>query len=482
MFKAALALTLLLVDDLASHLKLAADKDPDRRVQAVESLKTSRDPRALQALLPLLGDPHAKVRYRTLLALRDGPDPLPPLKSALRLPSPLARQSACIALGGSRRKEAAPLLLDRLGDPDPLVQGEAASALGLLGDRSVTERLIDAFHKRSDWPLRASVLEAVGRLAPERLPEILDAAAGAGPYQVRLAAAERGRIDLVGDRDWRVRAAAIDACRARRDREAVGRLIDQFPRETGRLRWDIFTALGDLTGKDLGLNPKSWKAWWDANRETFDPRPRPAQGAPAAGAIGGETQASFFKVPILSTRLLFLLDLSGSMRDPSPEGGTKLDVARRGMTETIGALPADARFGILGLGCAEDGTYALREKKTWQGRPALLPAAPACKADAARFVAGLEAKGWTNLYDGIEYAFTEPDVDTVYLYSDGGASKGIFVASAEILHHLTRMNRFRRIVIHTVEVPGERNPADNRKLLQEIARATGGTCALYERR
>ena len=478
MVKATLALALLLVDDLASLLKLAADKDPDRRVQALESLKG--DSKAAQALLPLLGDPHAKVRYRAQLAYRDLPDPLPPLKTALHASAPLARQTACQALGGSKRKEAVPLLLDRLADPDPFVQGEAAAALGLLGDRSVSERLIDAFRKDSDWPLRASVLDALSRLSPDRLPELLDTAATAGPYQVRLAAAGYGHPELVADRDWRVRAAAIEACLARRDRASISALVDQFPRETGRLRWDVFGALGDLTGKDLGLNPQAWKAWWDANRETFDPKPRPSAKAAVAPPPGGETQARFFKIPILSTRLLFLLDLSGSMRDPSPEGGTKLDVAKKGMAETIRSLPTDARFGILGLGCAEDGTYALREKKTWQGRPALLPANSACKADAARFVAALEAKGWTNLYDGIEYAFSEPDVETVYLYSDGGASKGTFVASAEILHHLSKMNRFRRIVIHTVEVPGEKNPADNRRLLQEIAKATGGTSALYE--
>jgi hypothetical protein len=34
-------------------------------------------------------------------------------------------------------------------------------------------------------------------------------------------------------------------------------------------------------------------------------------------------------------------------------------------------------------------------------------------------------------------------------------------------------------VIHCVEVPGERNPADNKKLLAEIARRCGGTSKLH---
>ena len=152
------------------------------------------------------------------------------------------------------------------------------------------------------------------------------------------------------------------------------------------------------------------------------------------------------------------------------------------MLATIRALPPEARFGILGLGCDEDGRYARREEKTWQRRLQLLPAVPACKADAERFVSSLEARGWTNLYDGLEYAFSHPDVDTIYLYSDGGASKGTFVGAGEILSQLAGLNRFRKIVIHAVEVPGARNPEDNRRLLERLAARTGGTSRLFEKK
>ena len=93
----------------------------------------------------------------------------------------------------------------------------------------------------------------------------------------------------------------------------------------------------------------------------------------------------------------------------------------------------------------------------------------------------LEAKGWTNLWDGLEYAMADPEADTVFLYSDGGASKGAFVAAKEILSELAERNRFRRVVIHAVEVPGERNSADNRRLLADLARATGGTSKLAKK-
>ncbi len=208
-------------------------------------------------------------------------------------------------------------------------------------------------------------------------------------------------------------------------------------------------------------------------------RPRPGKGG-GPGPSAGTTSASFFQVPILSDRLVFILDLSGSMRDPSPDPQvTKLEAAKQGMIETIRALDPRARFGILGLGADEDGSYSMRGRKTWGGRLALLPATACFKADAERFVRRLDARGWTNIFDAIEHAFSAPDVDTVFLYSDGGASRGVFSANGEILEHVARMNRFRKIVIHTVEVPGERNPEDNRRLLARLAEQSGGTCRLH---
>ncbi|HZL71082.1 MAG TPA: hypothetical protein VFC86_01380, partial [Planctomycetota bacterium] len=62
-----------------------------------------------------------------------------------------------------------------------------------------------------------------------------------------------------------------------------------------------------------------------------------------------------------------------------------------------------------------------------------------------------------------------------YLYTDGGASRGTFVATADILDELARMNRFRKIMIHTVEVAAEKpNTADNIRLLKGIAEETKG--------
>jgi HEAT repeat protein len=462
--------------------KLAADRDPDRRVQAIDSLRGAPDLQRVQFLAPLLADEHPKVRFRAVRALQDLSDPAALqafLRTAFRHPSPRAREAACEAAASFPDLTFTHALFERLGDPDPQVQGAAARALARRPDPSIPPLIVQAFRRDSDWPVRAHALDS------SAAPELLEEAAADRNPQVRLSAAEAcGRLHLdtpltalVADRDWRVRAAAVQASREVRTRPLIGALVDQLGRETGRLRWDVLRALHDLTGNDLGLDGRPWQAWWSAQRETFAPRPKGGKGGPDLGG----TQASFFKVPILSARLLFVLDLSGSMREPDPAGGTKLDAARKGMLETIQALPPGTRFGIVGLGCDEDGRPLQPERKCWQGRPVLVPASPAAKADAARFVRSLEARGWTNLYDGLLMAFQDPDVDTIYLYSDGGASKGTFVAAGEILEHLRRANRFRRIAIHAVEIPGLKNPADNRRLLSDVARENWGEARLYEK-
>jgi HEAT repeat protein len=451
--------------------KLAADRSPDERCRALAL--AGRDPALLEPLLPLLGDPHPRVRRRAGDAL-SAARARELARTALKHPLAPVRQGACEVLAAVGTADD---VVERLADRDSAVRGAAAEALGRLGDRSAVERLLAALRRESDWPLRAHGLDALARLDPEAAAPVLADAEDDRHFQARIVVAERRPSPrLVNDADWRVRDAAFDGCRAVRTRESIGWLVERLGKEKGRLRWDLVQALHDLTGKDLGLEPGPWKAWWDVQKEVFVPLPAGKPGSPPPSAAG--TQVGFFSIPILTNRMVFLVDLSGSMREPAPSGGSKLDEAKGGLLETVKGLPPDARFGIAGLGCEADGSWPAREAKTWGRRLQLFPAVPAARADAFRFVSGLEARGWTNLWDGLEYAISAPDADTVFLYSDGGASKGEFVAAKEILEQLGRLNRFARVVVHTVEVPGARNPADNRRLLADLAARTGGTSKL----
>ena len=102
------------------------------KTQAVYSLPAPSD------LLPLLGDPEARIRRRAALAAgRVGlPEGVDPLVALLADADVEVRQMAAFALGLIGHASARPGLLKALDDPEPIVQGRAAEALGSIGNRA----------------------------------------------------------------------------------------------------------------------------------------------------------------------------------------------------------------------------------------------------------------------------------------------------------------------------------------------------------
>jgi cyclophilin family peptidyl-prolyl cis-trans isomerase/HEAT repeat protein len=108
----------------------------------------------------LLGDPEARVRRRTALALgrvglRDAVEPLTKLLSADSEPE--VRQMAAFALGLVGDPSARTPLLAALADPDPLVGGRAAEALGMLGVRADATAVSDMVQRH----VRAGALASI---------------------------------------------------------------------------------------------------------------------------------------------------------------------------------------------------------------------------------------------------------------------------------------------------------------------------------
>ena len=93
---------------------------------------------------------------------------------------------------------------------------------------------------------------------------------------------------------------------------------------------------------------------------------------------------------------------------------------------------------------------------------------------ATRWLADEEPKGWGAFYDALAALAAEEEVDTVYFLTDGRPSRGTYDRPHRLLEAFGRLNRFRRLVVHTVLVGRER--AD-RAFLRDLAAATGGLFA-----
>lgn len=488
-------------DNDAKFRELAGDKDPDKRIKAIELAKGEDSLKSAQMIATFLADPHPKVCWRAvkaLSAMKDGKAIEWLAKGALKAQSEVVRARVAEALGMMKNGDAIDALLDALKDSSPQVRAEAYDAIATIGDGAIYDKVRDRVEKESHWFPRATGIEALVTLDAGKSADIVKKGASDKAYQVRLVAAEAmaqiGKEDafgllpaLVNDGDWRVRSAAIESCGAIQEPICVEFLVGRFPLEKGRLRWDILKALKRLTAKELGLDPKAWKKWWDENKLSFQPVGKKVEVK--KGHSEGETEVEplkmddktvveFCGIPILSNRAAFVLDLSGSMRDEMKDDDadnldektkTRLDVAKREIGATIASFPPDVFFNIFLLGSDRNGGYD-RTKKVW--RPNLVQASDEGKGTAIKFIGRQEARGWTNIFDAVAFAFEDPNVDTIYLYSDGGASRGIFVATNEIIHHLRQLNRFRRIMVHTIEI--EASAKDNKRLMRELAGATGG--------
>jgi hypothetical protein len=101
-------------------------------------------------------------------------------------------------------------------------------------------------------------------------------------------------------------------------------------------------------------------------------------------------------------------------------------------------------------------------------RQAMAPLTPANRKALKTYLASRTPMGGTNLYDGLELALKDKDVDTIFLLSDGVPGGGKFTATADIVREVGRLNGARRIAIHCVSIGTDSD------LLKQLAAANGG--------
>ncbi len=492
---------------------------------AAEEAKTSLDAARLGALL---ADDSGLVRDRTLAALvaRAGEEHLRALLPLIGHKDEFA--SASVAeLMGERRWAPAREALERTG---LTARGEQTAlesvwALEALGEAASAEALERAFERRKEHRVRGDALIALARVAPDRARRACDEALRDGSPPVRLAglvalravapeAAVTAAIDVVTARPlkgpWEARLllTALESLRLWEGRagarelavRAVDALIERLAREEGLPRHEVGRALDDLTGAGgLEADPEVWRGWWAARRETFAPadrpppapaparRPRGKQPAepegeppPAEAPAGrprtgdaGATRVRFHGVPVRSKRLLFAQDISGGMNNPLDRDApalSKLAFSKDELVRVLEALPDDARTNVVFF--ASDVTrHAERLLPLGRARAALVGFVRATETPDFR-KAQDRHRSRSNLYDPIAFALEDPEVDTLFLLSEGGPNEGRWVERERCLRHIERLNVYQRVQVHCLQVTNDRAGA---VFLRRLTELTGGT-------
>jgi HEAT repeat protein len=428
---------------------------------------------ARQALIDPNAEPLVKYASVTVLQTAGGAASTRVFVLAANTTDPTLRRLLSEALGSMTDDKSAAEIYAALRSPDPGVRAVMARSLGRLKHPSAGDRLSEPL-KDKVLDVRAAALEAVAerkdknseailhREALSTNEEVASIAIGllAGfPSEattqllIKLAGGSRpgvaiSALDALAEtraaegfpvfekalkaKEWPIRVAAIHGLSKQRRRESIDLLLERVDKEEGRLLAEIVDALRLLTGKPFGYAPGQWKEWWAGAKETFL---LPEKAEAVVTSQAGMT--TYHGVPVVSNRMVFLVDISGSMSELTGIE-TRMDQSKKELLRVLGQLGKDVQVNMV---------FFDERIEPW--RKALVPIRPNLK-EAQAVIAKLAPRGSTNIFDALDAAFQLKDADTIYLLSDGEPTNGRIIDTEDILREVRKMNRLRQIVIHTI--------------------------------
>ncbi|MHC5077788.1 MAG: HEAT repeat domain-containing protein, partial [Planctomycetota bacterium] len=230
----------------------------------------------------------------------------------------------------------------------------------------------------------------------------------------------------IKDEEWKVRESAVFSFRRINNKEAVEPLIAALNDTNRRVAVEIRETLKKFTGKDFGFDIDLWRAWWRAKGKEDVGKPKKHElTAPA----------TYHGLKIESNRVLFITDVSGSM-----EWGARVIEARVELSKALKALEPKTLFNIMVF---SDNPLFFRKE--------MVPASKTNVERADIWMSKQRPFSGTNTFDTLKQAFEEiKGVDTIYFLSDGIPTRGKYLAQEKILAELNKMNRYRKIRVHTI--------------------------------
>ena len=148
--------------------------DPEVRAQTVKNLGIAQDKDAVPVLLSQLGDPNQKVGLYLAQTLGNlaGEDALAALRAALKNPDPNIRWRAAMVLGEQRDAAAVRGLAQLLYDPEKLAQNAAANALVKIGTREAVYALAAGLGSSQPSTVN-NTMKALQQLGPAAVPTLI---------------------------------------------------------------------------------------------------------------------------------------------------------------------------------------------------------------------------------------------------------------------------------------------------------------------
>src|SRR5260221_123876 len=367
--------------------------------------------------------------------------------------------AACKVLADRKDRDAVPQLqklLGKTGKEKPLARA-ALDAIVVLrsGDPKWIDELL-AMAKSEDQDVRNMALGALGRTSDKKyLPKLIEA---------------------LEDKDWSTRLAALDAIENLHAQEGIPAIIARMAKEDGRILSEFSATLYRLTGQPFEDNAAAWDNWWKQAGATFELLTAEKLEKVKATAEdlrlkqGTRVQSKFFGIRIVSHKLILIIDVSLSMNEhveaeyDGKTGQTRIELAKAEMDKAIQSLDPGAFFNVVAF-CGdvtrwlEGGLQAASQKN---------------RDEAQAFVDKSMLGSGTSTYDALKEAFKDPDVDTIFLLSDGEPTTGEEIDPIVIREHVKQWNDHRGIVINAIAIGGKHD------ILQWLAADSGSAYKSYD--
>jgi hypothetical protein len=252
---------------------------------------------------------------------------------------------------------------------------------------------------------------------------------------------------------------AVENLGAVKERGAVDALVRASgdPRPVVAAKATSF--LQALSGTQFTL-PEQWALWWKENRDSFEFGSDSKK--PPALDDSKKTSAKYHGLPVTSDHVAFVIDKSQDMTKSLSKGGTKDEAALKELETTLGRL-IGTEFMMNGW------TYG-DELKSFAREPVLLD--EKSLKSLLKWVEKAPCSGNKDIWQVLETVVGDPATDTIYLLSSGEPEVGLYVHWNRVCDHLADLNRFHKVVVHTVVYSDSKW---YREQLEHIASATGGS-------
>jgi hypothetical protein len=314
---------------------------------------------------------------------------------------------------------------------------------------------------------------------------------------------------LTEDIVWEVKISACEYLAKLNDNSLIEPLIQALLGEKveGRVRTEVVNVLKQLTGQDLGVQGAVWMEWWKKKQAGEEYNPKDTKDAKDEGTRA--VTAVCYGVKVSSTRIVFIMDISGSMdwgatwkEDKEAEEEAKKlkprftdekgkpaddqlvnqlkakkeQVDKRPVAKRIHAVKRELINTIYNLDPSVNFTIIFFSTKTQIWKETLVPATAQNKKDAIEEVEKQVPTASTSTMDALDLAFhiaekagfnkKEPPkldtksnyldmkggADTIFIVTDGIPNTGRIGDRTAIIEEIKKMNETRKIKINTVGI------------------------------